>query len=286
MLVKNPTNPDFIPMQSFKFIVTIGAVFKDEEQGEEVDRNDKMLRDNLIKEHPDFDEDKIDDIINTWLDTKPVTDTQYLNVYIKNIVKIIYNEEDINTQIDQAIKEIEIMIQDVGSESGLQYHSIHNCVVDFFKYVPLMGANYIKLPAKISNKKAIINIKNNDDYCFAWCILRHLNPKEKNAERIDKELKAKINISKNLVSGLNVTGIKFPMTLKQIDLFEKQNPHLREDPNHERFINVYTCDDLGKSRSLTLILTMMKLIIQFVLFVHLDYMKVVLIYFCTKITLV
>ena len=33
-------------------------------------------------------------------------------------------------------------------------------------------------------KKAIINIKNNDDKCFMWCVLAQLYPVAKNAERV------------------------------------------------------------------------------------------------------
>ena len=37
-----------------------------------------------------------------------------------------------------------------------------------------------------SKKKAIINLKYEDDECFKWAITRALNPVEKNSERIDE----------------------------------------------------------------------------------------------------
>ena len=86
------------------------------------------------------------------------------------------------------------------------------------EYNPTKGSSYIPLPDWISNKKAIVNIKNKDEKCFLWCILRYLYPKETHEERI-KDLK-KYEFS------LNTKGITFPMKLKDITKFEKLNPSL------------------------------------------------------------
>ena len=73
------------------------------------------------------------------------------------------------------------------------------------------------LPKGLSDKKAIINVKNEDNKCFLWCVLRALNPKEHNQQIIDKKLKEKENT-------LNMEGIEYPVSLKDINKFEKQNP--------------------------------------------------------------
>ena len=44
------------------------------------------------------------------------------------------------------------------------------------KYVPLGGSYYISLPKFLAAKKAIINLKNEDDECFKWAIIGALNP--------------------------------------------------------------------------------------------------------------
>ena len=51
---------------------------------------------------------------------------------------------------------------------------------------------------------------------FLWCVLRALNPKDTHPERIDKDLKSKENT-------LNMEGIAYPVSLKDINRFEKQN---------------------------------------------------------------
>ena len=84
-------------------------------------------------------------------------------------------------------------------------------------YEPLKGNSYIPLPPKLAQKKAIINMKNEDDKCFTWSVLRALNPKEENAVRIDKDLKKKED-------SLNMTGIVNPVQINTLDKFERQNP--------------------------------------------------------------
>ena len=68
---------------------------------------------------------------------------------------------------------------------------------------------------KIS-KKGLINIKNNDNKCFLWCHIRHLNLVEKNPQRITKE-------DKEIINKLNYEGIKFPGPRKYYCKIERQS---------------------------------------------------------------
>ena len=55
-----------------------------------------------------------------------------------------------------------------------------------------MGSTYIKLSDKIKHlKKRLINIENNDNKCFLWYHIRHLNLLKRHPERITKEDKKK-----------------------------------------------------------------------------------------------
>ena len=83
---------------------------------------------------------------------------------------------------------------------------------------PTKGSSYIDLPKWIKDKKAIINIKNKDDKCFLWCILRYLHPKERDAEWIGD--------LKKYENSLNTKGITFPISKNDINKFEKLNPNL------------------------------------------------------------
>ena len=54
-------------------------------------------------------------------------------------------------------------------------------------YSPLIGSTYFELPDTLkSPMKGLINIKNNDNNCFLWCHIRHLNPLKIHRERIAK----------------------------------------------------------------------------------------------------
>ena len=59
------------------------------------------------------------------------------------------------------------------------FHSVLSLDLHTVKYVPLGGSSYIPLSKFLAAKKAIINLKNDDDECFKWAITRALNPVEK-----------------------------------------------------------------------------------------------------------
>ena len=125
------------------------------------------------------------------------------------------DEDDIYIIMTERILEKMATFQSMGS--GWRLYSITKLELHTVRYIPLRGETWIPLPKELDNKEAIINMKNNNDKCFLWCVLRALNPREKNAQRVDKELKLKENT-------LNMDGIEYPVNLKDIDKFEKQNP--------------------------------------------------------------
>ena len=58
-----------------------------------------------------------------------------------------------------------------------------------------------------------------DNKCFLCCVLRALNPRYRDQERLDTELQEKENT-------LNMKGIEYPVSLKDLNKFEKQNPSI------------------------------------------------------------
>ena len=59
-------------------------------------------------------------------------------------------------------------------------------------------------------------MKNKDNECFSWCHIRHLNPQDKDPQRIKKT-------DKQYIEKLDYSSIEFPVTVKQINKIEKQN---------------------------------------------------------------
>ena len=123
----------------------------------------------------------------------------------------IYNE--MRDEIEEEIQKVENAVG-----SGWVFLKVENLTLHTDIWDPIKASSYIDLPEELKNKKALINMKNENDHkCFLWCVLRALNPKDKNAERIDKDLKSKENT-------LNMSGITYPVNIKEdIKRFEKQN---------------------------------------------------------------
>ena len=66
--------------------------------------------------------------------------------------------------------------------------------VNISVYSPLSGSTYIELPCQLKNSvKSLINVKSNDNICFLWCHIRHLNPLKTDPERITRADKKMIN---------------------------------------------------------------------------------------------
>ena len=136
-------------------------------------------------------------------------------------LKLVLEGTDISELYDEMVDEIEEEIRKVENvaESGWGFGEIIKLVLHTTKWEPIYGSSYIPLDPYIANKKAIINMKNEDDKCFMWCVLRALYPKDKNAERIDKDLKSKQDI-------INMKGICYPVNFRDIDRFEDLNPNI------------------------------------------------------------
>ena len=99
-------------------------------------------------------------------------------------------------------------------------------VIDFRIHInpfrPFSGTSYIPLPPKLAAKKAIINVKNEEDQeCFKWAVTSAVFPGENHLEGLNKEMRE--NSEK-----FDWSGIEFPVAslgTNQIDKFEKQNPY-------------------------------------------------------------
>ena len=145
---------------------------------------------------------------------------------------VIEEGTDISSLYDEWMMKI---LEDISSfqetGSGWRFESIVNLTIYTISYEPLRGSSYIKLPDYLANKKALINLKNKDNQCFKYAVTRGINPVDKNAERIDKGLREQAN-------KLNWNGISFPTPIKDIDIFERNNPTVS--------INVLGYNDIDK----------------------------------------
>ena len=119
----------------------------------------------------------------------------YKTAFFNGKAKIITKPNDIEPELNMSRQEILHVIDKWVSEgSGWVIVRIDSHYINVTIYKPLNGSSYIELPTYLRKPmKGLISIKNEDDECFRWCHIRHLNPQEKNPQRIKKEDKKMIN---------------------------------------------------------------------------------------------
>ena len=88
--------------------------------------------------------------------------------------------------------------------------------VNFVRWKPLSGSGWIPMPEKLAQKKAIINIKNTDNFCFKLCMARAKNPVKSHPEVVTEKLRRQ-------AEEFDWTGCTFPMAVDKIKFFEKRN---------------------------------------------------------------
>jgi len=140
------------------------------------------------------------------LNGKTINKTAYFNSKPQTIIN--------NTEIPEALQSskeqiLNFVAQWISEGSGWTIESVDNHYINILKYKPMRPSSYIQLPQELRNsKKGLINMKNEDNECFRWCHIRHLNPQDKYPQRIKKS-------DKEYVKNLDYSGIEFPVTTKQ-----------------------------------------------------------------------
>ena len=129
---------------------------------------------------------------------------------------VILQPEDIDEATAKAYSTIEASIDKWTREgSGWVVDRVETMYVNIAKYQPLTGSSYMELPDTLKSKKAIINVKNDDQKCLMWSLLSALHPVKKNAQRVRKYF--------GFAKELNFTGVDFPTPLGQIPQVERLN---------------------------------------------------------------
>ena len=123
--------------------------------------------------------------------------------------------DDFENEYDDGINGINNQLgKYMGEGSGWQMDSSTSVNLNIAKYNPIRGSSYIETPKRIANKKAVINVKNNDNRCFEYAILASIYPAKDHVDRVGKYV--------DYIPTLNVKGIEMPMLINDIDKFEKQ----------------------------------------------------------------
>ena len=181
-------------------------------------------------------------------DGPPEESNHYIGVDIINILtRLQLNDIDIMTDLDNEI-------ENRGMEgSGRNIQGINHLKIHFHKTNEINGRTYIKFPIRTNS---ILNIQNNDTYCFLWSILASSHPVDKDPQRVSKYIPYQ--------NELNITGIDFTNGMKIIDIekFENLNNQLsinvfeysKEEENDYNLVPLYISKNIENRRIIDLFL--------------------------------
>ena len=169
--------------------------------------------------------------------------------------QILLREEDIDEQIENAINILLPRSESFALEgSNWVFDHLISLDIDHGSYDPVGGSSYIPLPDYIVKKRAIINVNNKDDRCFAYSNLAQLYPQTDHVNRVSHY--------KRHFDDLNFENISFPIKIKDIYKFEDQNPtisvgvlQLNED---NRIVPLYTSKESKKDYITSIFYTFLK----------------------------
>lgn len=157
----------------------------------------------------------------------PKSNEKHLNSFITKY-ESVYQSTDLNELFNNLNEYLKTKVEEMQyCDSGWTIINISHLEININKYCPLRGGTYIDLPLSIKNTKSCINIQNNDNHCFLWCIIAALFPSKSNVCRVKSY--------PHYLSILNIKGMSFPPSFTDIRLFEKNNPDIS--------INVYGLDN-------------------------------------------
>ena len=118
--------------------------------------------------------------------TKASGSIEYSLVYFNSATKTVINSK---FNLDKSFQEILYRIDNwINEGSGWIVESIDGQYLNISAHSPLVGSTYIKLLDELKHPmKGLINIQNDDNKCFLWCHVRHLNLVEKKSTENSKE---------------------------------------------------------------------------------------------------
>ena len=103
-------------------------------------------------------------------------------------------------------------------ESGFSLDNIMHLYMNFHRLALTRGSSYTELPVWIKSKKAVINPQNKDEECFKWAVIEALHHED------IKHHPERISLLRSYENQYNWKGLEFPVSIKKIDKFEKDNP--------------------------------------------------------------
>ncbi|XP_068994045.1 uncharacterized protein [Neodiprion pinetum] len=130
----------------------------------------------------------------------------------------ILPSSDIDDWFTHARNDLLVKVEDFEKrDSGWSMIEILNTTVNINRYQPLAAglSIFVELPKDIQRKRAVVNVKNDDERCLLWSITAAVHSVNTNTDRTHHY--------RRYISEFNCTGITFPATLHDVKQLEKLN---------------------------------------------------------------
>ena len=157
-----------------------------------------------------------------------------------------FHASDINDLIERMLAYIKAQTENPKfPESCFTLDKIMYLYVKFHRLVLAWGSSYIELLGQIKSKKAVINPQNRDEECFKWATIAALHHEE-----IKKDINEyRISKLRSYENQYNWEGLEFPVSIKNNDQFQKNNPGMTVNVlfSTKKNQNIYTARRSGRN---------------------------------------
>ena len=152
----------------------------------------------------------------TWIRVKK--DDQMVELAFISRMLNIYNLSDMNEIVTAMTTHMAQQIENpMLSDSKFIFNEVVSTDIDIHRLNLTRGSSYLPLPDWLVSKKAVIYPYNEDLECFKWAVITATRWEEidKNPQRISK--------LRGFETDFDWTGIRFPVSIRDIKRFESRN---------------------------------------------------------------
>jgi len=179
------------------------------------------------------------------------SDTQHIDGHFSSRPQLVASGHQYD--IDELASELNSSVETFNARgSGFSLDGVTDFTLVVTQYRPLSGSSYIPTPPSIAKKHAVINVNNHqDNRCFEWSILSCLYP--------PKDHPCEVYKYRRYQNTLNFDGITFPVKVKDIPKFEKQNLEISVnvislDPENKGYSIEYMSPERQRNHNVNLLL--------------------------------
>ena len=127
----------------------------------------------------------------------------FININIdQNLTQSDLDKIDIRSPLEHQIQKQEM------KDSGWRFDKFYSMTIYFYKTTEMNGSKYVKIPLR---SNAILNVENNDKYCFLWSILAYLHLCNNNHPN-------RVSIYRQFFNELNIQDFDFTHGFKCSDV--------------------------------------------------------------------